>query len=118
MPCNQHFKLHFTPAFRQETLRTILWLGILVLTEGCGNRITTRDVPVAVPETFSLPTGGFEMEADWWKSFGDSELNSLVDSALFYNLDLKSSWFQVAQDASNVAIIASERVPQVFLELQ
>ena len=33
-------------------------------------------------------------------------------------MELKSSWFQVAQEASNVAIIASERVPQVFLQLQ
>jgi NodT family efflux transporter outer membrane factor (OMF) lipoprotein len=89
-----------------------------VIITGCGNKVTTRDVPVELPEAFSLPTGDKPLEADWWKSFDDPHLNELIDTALLHNLELKSSWYQVAQEASNVAIIASERVPQVFLELQ
>lgn len=95
-----------------------MWMTFLGMATSCGNRVTTRDVPVEVPESFSLPSGTSEMEAEWWKSFKDPQLNALVDSAMFHNLELKSSWYQVAQEASNVDIIASARVPQVFLELQ
>jgi outer membrane protein, multidrug efflux system len=105
-------------AFLKGYLSTILWMTFLGMVTSCGSRVTTRDVPVEVPETYSLPTGASELEPDWWKSFEDPQLNALVDSALFHNLELKGSWYQVAQEASNVAIIASERVPQVFLELQ
>ncbi len=120
MPYKIPSQMNLDAAFilRRGKLRTIWSLVFLVFAASCGNKITTRDVPVAVPETFSLSTGASALETDWWKSFEDPALNSLIDSALYYNLDLKSSWYQVAQEASNVAIIASERVPQVFLELQ
>lgn len=96
MPYNIPSQINLNAAIvlRQGTLGTILSLAILVFTASCGNKITTRDVPVAVPETFSLSTGASELEADWWKSFRDPALNSLIDSALFYNLDLKSSWYR------------------------
>lgn len=103
---------------KQPKLSTILCMLTFTIASGCGNKITTRDVPVDLPESFSLPTGASGLEADWWKSFQDPQLNALIDTALMNNLELKSSWFQVAQEASNVAIIASERVPQVFLQLQ
>jgi len=121
LPNNRHLLLlfiSFAQAMPKGWLRTFLWMTFLGMATSCGNRATTRDVPVTVPETFSLSTGTSEMEAEWWKSFEDPQLNALVDSAMFHNLELKSSWYQVAQEASNVDIIASARVPQVFLELQ
>ncbi len=105
-------------ALRKSFFPLIKCSVAILLTFGCGNKVTTRDVPVALPESFSLPTGASELDTDWWTFFQDSQLNALVDSAIKHNLELKSSWFQVAQEASNVAIIASQRVPQVFLELQ
>ena len=93
-------------------------LTLICLTNGCGNKVATRDVPVDLPEAYSLPTGSSPMDSNWWAKFQDTLLNRLVDSAITHNLELKSSWFQVAQEAGNVAIIASQRVPQVFLELQ
>lgn len=121
LPNNPSFYTHYVPLVRHfRTLAShLVWPVVLIaVATGCGNRVTTADIPVTVPEDFSLPTGESEMQADWWVNFGDAELNLLIDSALRQNLDLKSSWFQVAQNASDVAIIASERVPQVFLELQ
>ncbi|SHM84863.1 efflux transporter, outer membrane factor (OMF) lipoprotein, NodT family [Cyclobacterium lianum] len=97
------------------TTLIILFLGVMT---ACGNRVTTSDLPVAIPENYTLNTGEEDLETAWWTSFGDTRLNALVDSALRRNLELQGSWYQVAQDASTVAIIASERVPQVFLELQ
>lgn len=103
---------------RKLLLPLVFGLTIFCVTLGCGNRVTTGDVPVELPQAYSLPTGSSPMDSSWWMSFQDPELNNLVDSAINHNLELKSSWFQVAQEASNVAIIASQRVPQVFLELQ
>jgi NodT family efflux transporter outer membrane factor (OMF) lipoprotein len=104
--------------FQKLAIRPFCWFLVLSLGSACGNRVTTSAIPITVPETFSLPTGNSEIRADWWSNFDDPELNSLIDTALARNLNLRSSWFQVAQNASDVAIIASERVPQVFLELQ
>ncbi|MDO6435980.1 TolC family protein [Cyclobacterium sp. 1_MG-2023] len=103
---------------RKLLLPLVFGLTIFCVTLGCGNRVTTGDVPVELPQAYSLPTGSSPMDSSWWMSFQDPKLNNLVDSAINHNLELKSSWFQVAQEASNVAIIASQRVPQVFLELQ
>ncbi|NHE58814.1 efflux transporter outer membrane subunit [Cyclobacterium plantarum] len=121
MPDTQQFRNNRFPIslYRlQGSFNFIFFLFLVGISAGCGNKVTTRDVPITTPDAFSLPTGSYELEADWWKAFGDPELNGMVDSALFHNLELKGSWYQVAQEASNVAIIASERVPQVFLELQ
>ncbi|WP_339905842.1 efflux transporter outer membrane subunit [uncultured Cyclobacterium sp.] len=119
----QYIDLNFTlleaiNITRKSLLPFVFGLTLFSLTFGCGNKVTTRNVPVDLPESYSLPTGSSPMDSSWWMSFQDPELNRLVDSAINHNLELKSSWFQVAQEASNVAIIASQRVPQVFLELQ
>lgn len=103
---------------RKLFLPYTIGLTLFCLTFGCGNRVTNRSVPVDLPEAYSLPTGNSPIDSNWWTSFQDPKLNTLVDSAISHNFELKSSWFQVAQEASNVAIIASQRVPQVFLELQ
>ncbi|WP_157470558.1 TolC family protein [Cyclobacterium amurskyense] len=122
MNCNQSLNFPFistSGAFRKSSYPFIMCcIGIFWLTLSCGNKVTTRDVPVELPESFSLPTGASELETDWWAAFKDNQLNALIDTAIAHNLELKSSWFQVAQEASNVAIISSQRVPQVFLELQ
>lgn len=121
MPYKRRSTLFFTSIKEEKPLPglpIIILLLFLGIASSCGNKVTTTDLPVSVPEDYTLPTGEADLEEEWWSSFGDSTLNALVDSALLHNLELRGSWYQVAQEASNVAIIASERVPQVFLELQ
>ncbi|MFZ2312021.1 MAG: efflux transporter outer membrane subunit [Methylobacter sp.] len=49
----------------------------------------------------------------WWKSFGDSELNRLMDLALVDNLDLKMALTRIDQARADRRSIRAELFPQV-----
>lgn len=65
---------------------------------GCALHKTPERVapPVAVPREFSQ-TGQGEGPDRWWLSFGDAELNGLMERAFAGNLDLQAAWARVAQ---------------------
>ena len=70
----------------------------LVLT-GCG--VLGPDVrpvfPVQMPETYSLYTNADPGPGLWWQSFGNAELNGLVQEALSGNFDIRTALSKVKQ---------------------
>ncbi len=53
--------------------------------------------------------------AAWWKTFGDDELNSLIERALSQNLDLEIAKYRVLQARANLGITQSSLLPVVDL---
>lgn len=84
---------------------------------GCAPKVANVDLPYDALEQFSL-SGEAEVPRKWWLSFGDPELNALVDSALRTNLSLKDVWYQLEEADALVGIAGSARWPQISAQLQ
>ncbi len=64
----------------------------------------------AYPET---PAGGAVLRAEWWKSFGDPQLDGLVTQALTANADLALAAARVEEALAVLAETESAGLPQV-----
>jgi len=68
----------------------VLWIG------GCSRPISEFQTSFDVPDTFS--TNGTEpLAAQWWRTFGDEELDALIAEALTDNFDLRIAWDRLIQ---------------------
>ena len=54
-----------------------------------------------------------EVDPNWWASFHDAELNSLVTRLVAQNLDLKTATERVLQGRAQRQMVASQGLPQV-----
>ena len=98
---------------------TLLLLGSLVLT-GCvqvGPRVV-RPAGAPPPPAFQYapreePPAGPE---EWWKGWGDQELNSLVEAALKGNLDLQEAAAAVLKAGAALELAESSLHPSLTLE--
>lgn len=99
------------------------WLGVallgpvLLLETGCNIGPSYRAPHVATPTEWATPLGGGETNgpADltlWWKSFGDSELDSLVATALQSNLTLHVAESRLRQARAERGIVAANEGPE------
>ncbi|MFB6346730.1 MAG: efflux transporter outer membrane subunit [bacterium] len=79
--------------FRPGILTVTLLISLLLV--GCGGKRTIR-APVKSPEAFTT-SGSDTAPGRWWKTFGDTQLNQLVDTALRNNFDLKTAWSRLRQ---------------------
>lgn len=75
---------------------TIILVFSVALAAGCGSRSTLREPPVTPPETFS-DSGADTVPDRWWRTFGDTDLNRLVDTGIRNNFNLKSAWSRLRQ---------------------
>ncbi len=69
---------------------------------------------VSVPPAFANPSGSAQNEplnAQWWRAFGDPELNSLVQRAVAANLDLEQATARVAQARANAGLARAALAP-------
>lgn len=89
----------------------------VILFTGCSPKVAPVDLPFDTLQTFSLP-GEAEAPDQWWLTFEDQKLNSLIDTALADNLSLSTVWYQFQEARALVAISSSAKVPEVSLELQ
>ncbi len=64
-------------------------LVMLVLLAGCSVGPNYRPPQVNVPAQWNEATNTTATVVDWWKTFNDPELNSLIERALKANLDLR-----------------------------
>ena len=62
-------------------------------------------------ETIELP----KPKEQWWKDFGSDELNSIVDTALTKNFDLKVAIARVAQTRAQAQIVNASLAPTLDL---
>jgi hypothetical protein len=70
----------------------------------------------AVPSADAYPEagkGGKAVRADWWKSFGDPELDALVAKAFAANADLRQAVARVEEAAAVLGEVEGARLPQV-----
>lgn len=69
-----------------------------------------------IPETFAYSDGSVsneEIDKQWWRSFGDAQLNSLVDLALAHNLDLAAASLSLRRAQLLAGITSLDQWPQV-----
>jgi outer membrane protein TolC len=80
-----------------EQSKKQLLIGLLFLTVGgCTYPAKKPTMPVWVPGSFST-TGTERLQDQWWRAFGDHELDGLIDAALTANFDLRTVWDRLAQ---------------------
>jgi NodT family efflux transporter outer membrane factor (OMF) lipoprotein len=92
-------------------------LGAAVLLSGCTVGPNYRRPVVAVPQTWpaEFSTGSVvgPVIDDWWKSFHDPELDSLVARAVAANLDLRVAAGRVEEALANRGVARSAALPQI-----
>ncbi|GAB4230270.1 MAG: efflux transporter outer membrane subunit [Chlamydiales bacterium] len=73
-----------------------------------------EDPTVCVPKTYSVESGDVNV-GYWWREFQSESLNSLIETALTNNLDIKQSWWQIAQACAQARIENAGRYPEINL---
>jgi NodT family efflux transporter outer membrane factor (OMF) lipoprotein len=98
----------------------LAWLAPLALLAACtvGPRYHTpvEATPAAFPpraDAVPSRTDDSAVEENWWKSFADPELSSLVDRLVKQNLDLATAAERVAQARAQRAVVASQGLPHL-----
>ena len=102
-----------TPAWRWAALVATAALAACADMSGIDPQATLRDpatlglatTPVASPQT-ALPT-------DWWRGFGDAQLNALVEQALRDNPSLKVAQARLARTQAVTEVADAAMLPQV-----
>lgn len=86
---------------------------------GCASAPPTAPPPadVAIPAQWNpgAPSDapGAALADDWWRGFGDPQLDALVDRVLAGNFDLRQALARVEAAAAARGIVAGEALPQV-----
>lgn len=73
-----------------------------LLTNGCAHRTTYQAPILPAPAQWQEKTSSAEKANDvdlqnWWKCFGDAQLDTLIDEALHSNLDLQQAQMRITQ---------------------
>lgn len=69
------------------------------------------DFPVVASYHDAYRFVGAPIEADYWKQFKDEHLNTLMESALKNNFDMRTAYVNVEKALINVDIVASDNHP-------
>src|SRR5690606_15646008 len=94
-----------------------LWLALAaLLSEGCKvhRTLPLEKPPVCIPESFLGDDAAEGAQVGrWWEQYGSESLNTLVECALSRNLDLRQSWWRVAQSCYQAKIQGVARYPEI-----
>ena len=73
--------------------RALLLAALPIVVAGCsvGPAYKHPDTPTPRSWSSAAPPGGTLPSADWWKSFGSQQLNSLIERAQQHNYDLAAA---------------------------
>ena len=66
-----------------------------------------------IPQTYSIYTPGPEHPDRWWETFGDAELNALVEEGLSGNFNLREAWARLSQARALVVQAGSALYPDL-----
>lgn len=95
-------------------------LAAALVLAGCANLATTEPHPLpATPAAFkgATPAGAAATaataQAQWWKSFGDAELDALTERALAHNTSLQAAAARLAQARALLRSANADRWPQL-----
>lgn len=87
---------------------------VTVLLSGCSMMPGYQRPEMALPAEWSQSGNGTaQMAREWWKSFGDAELNQLMATALDQNLDIRAALHRVEQSRAALKISGASLMPSV-----
>lgn len=94
------------------------WLMIGLLPAGCTVGPDYHRPQTKAPAQWSEPLAGGEIASgdvatEWWTSFHDSELDSLIERAVRSNLDLRLARARVLEARAQFGLVTAERWPTV-----
>ncbi|GMR23371.1 MAG: efflux transporter outer membrane subunit [Acidobacteriota bacterium] len=98
----------------------LLPLLLLSFIAGCVKAppVETPELPLQAPAVWT--TGeevSSELDPEWWRTFGDEKLNSVVAEALETNYDLAIAAARLEQAAADAKVAAADLYPQVHANL-
>ena len=99
--------------------RIILSALLLVVLVGCNPRLVAPRV--VVPERYyygeSFEQDTVRVEPCWWRLFGDTTLNTLVEYAIEQNKNLQIAISRIEEARHNLAVVRSAFLPSVGAEV-
>lgn len=97
-----------------HTPQYLALIGAIVLGTSCQSAAPERvDVLGVLPELAVSPTAPEAIAPDWWKQFGDEQLNGLIEEALANSPSLVAAGARVRIAAANLAANGGASDPQV-----
>lgn len=107
--CNHSCNTAPKPSAR-PWINALVLVALAALISGCSIASHTPRTPLEVPARFSQ-SGESTLPDQWWLSFGDPVLNSLMDQALANNFDLKTAWDRLRQAEALARSAGADLVP-------
>jgi NodT family efflux transporter outer membrane factor (OMF) lipoprotein len=100
----------------KKLFKSVSISAVLVsLLAGCAVSTPYQRPEVPMPAEWNTDAikAGFMLTSDWWKQFGNAELNQLMDQALAANHDLAAAVSRIAQSRAAAGGVAANRYPSV-----
>lgn len=94
---------------RSTAFMTVAACGLML---GCQTESQNVQSPVFLPEQFSA-AGSLPLPEKWWQSFGDPQLNELIEEALADNFTIRSAWDRLSQAEQIAAKTGAALLPEV-----
>jgi multidrug efflux system outer membrane protein len=100
------------------TRRLPVAIGVLVLA-GCMVGPDYERPGVALPATYpsveARGAGGATIQPDWWRLFGDTTLDGLIEAALADNVDVFQAVARIEEADANLRVVNAALFPEVNL---
>ena len=93
----------------------ILTLAAALFLAGCSFRPEIPEVDTKFESTYKFETS--DIADEWWKEFGDENLNALVASALEKNTDLRTAYLNLQKAAASLGVSEADLFPGVNLNV-
>jgi NodT family efflux transporter outer membrane factor (OMF) lipoprotein len=87
--------------------------GVTACAVGPSYRTPHAQLPAAFSASAATSNPPAVELADWWRSIGDAELNSLVDRAVKSNFDVEIALTRLQQARTYEAVVAGHALPEV-----
>ncbi len=93
----------------------ILMVFISVTLSSCKVHNKPVEIALDVPESVAAEYNGqsANLSSQWWRAFGDEQLNSLIESSLSGNLTLSQLWQRVEQAKYTAKIAGANLYPSI-----
>ncbi len=104
----------------EVTLRNFAGLAVgFTLLTGCNSTVTPPPeiaLPLAYSSGKSVSRGDIPSQTRWWLSFGDPQLNRLIDQGLEANLDIRQAYARLAAANAVLRRAGADGRPQLTAE--
>lgn len=93
--------------------KTVIALALISLS-GCAAIPELRGLKADLPAAWPLEAGkpSAQVAADWWKAFGDPQLDALIQEALAHNADVRLAAARMEEARANLGLARSKQALQ------